>query len=403
MRAGLDAQQAVQQVVALPRPEAQVPGMDVAPRTTAARPEDAGAMAGRQRERPLELRALEVLRAVTLHDAQRAGVGGQRGGIGEDAVHHEPFVGAERREALLRQAALERSARLLHYDTGGRQGTRGLAGGVRGKLDHTYTARLERGAHHARQALQPRDGELLRVLGDGTETAVRPAPADRRSHVRADDRRHPGVPHDPPLLDAVEKTHRRRLERAGAGQRVDSQVLILHRIGAGELLHVAPSDTRLRHAGRGHRARGEDRLDPRAGGRHRVRSAQPRYVTLRLSVSTLPPPSGARSTPFISCTTIPFRARPSFSSAGVMKRRKSWKPSGMVWRTYSSSQMSCRNAALVRLCVRKPSPPPGASTAATPASVRSRSSTCSSTSTANTRSNVPSSPAAVRSSAVPRR
>src|SRR5882724_9235725 len=58
---------------------------------------------------------------------------------------------------------------------------------------------------------------------------------------------------------------------------------------------------------------------------------------------------------------------------------------------------------MVRLWVRKPRPPPGASTWAMPPMVRSRSSTCSNTSTANTRSKVPSRPPPPKSSAVPRR
>src|SRR3989454_12805145 len=62
------AQQAVQQVVALPRPEADVPRVDVAPRAPAPRPKHARAMAVRQRERPFQLGALEVLRTVTLDD-----------------------------------------------------------------------------------------------------------------------------------------------------------------------------------------------------------------------------------------------------------------------------------------------------------------------------------------------
>src|SRR3989449_6297217 len=113
MGTGLNAQQAVQQVVALPRPEADVPRVDVAPRAPAARPKHARAMAVRQRERPFQLGALEVLRTVTLDDPEGPRVRRQRGGVGEHAVDDEPFVRAEGREVPLRQPPLERGPRLL--------------------------------------------------------------------------------------------------------------------------------------------------------------------------------------------------------------------------------------------------------------------------------------------------
>src|SRR5207247_6296068 len=98
MATGLHAQQAVQQVVALPRTEANVPRVDVAPRAPAARPNPARAMAVRQRERPFQLGALEVLRTVTLDAPESPRVRRQRGGVGEHAVDDEPFVRAEGRE-----------------------------------------------------------------------------------------------------------------------------------------------------------------------------------------------------------------------------------------------------------------------------------------------------------------
>src|SRR5207253_99355 len=91
-------QQSVQEVVPLPRPQPEIPGVDCAARAAAFRPEHAGAVDRGQGQRALELRALEVLGAVTFDDAHRAGVRGQRGRIGEHPVHDQPFVGAEPRE-----------------------------------------------------------------------------------------------------------------------------------------------------------------------------------------------------------------------------------------------------------------------------------------------------------------
>src|SRR2546429_2971109 len=95
MGTGLEAQQAVKQVVPLPRPQPHVPRVDVAPGASGSRPKHARAMAVRQRERPFQLRTLEILRTMTLHDAERARVLGERGRIGQYAVHHEPLVGGQ--------------------------------------------------------------------------------------------------------------------------------------------------------------------------------------------------------------------------------------------------------------------------------------------------------------------
>src|SRR5438094_553383 len=88
VRARLDPQQSEQQVVSLPGPEPLVPGVDLVPRP-AAGAEHAGAMSRRDRERALELRAREVLRAVALDHTQRAGVPREDGRLGEQAVHDE--------------------------------------------------------------------------------------------------------------------------------------------------------------------------------------------------------------------------------------------------------------------------------------------------------------------------
>src|SRR4029077_13594749 len=95
--------------------------MDLATRAAAPRTEHAGAMVRRQRERPLQLRALEVLCPVTLHDAKRARMRGERGRVGNDPVDHEPFAPAEGVEPALRHAPLECRARLLYLDSRGRQ------------------------------------------------------------------------------------------------------------------------------------------------------------------------------------------------------------------------------------------------------------------------------------------
>src|SRR5207302_4476452 len=235
-------------------------------------------------------------------------------------------------------------------------------------------------------------------------TAVRSTPADRGGGVRPHDGRDPAVSDHAPLLDAVEEAHGSERQRPRVIQRMHAELPGFDRIGPGELLDIVAAEAGLGNVGRGHGAGGDDRVDPRAGDGHRVRSAQPRYVMLRSSVRTRRlVPSPPRAIPFISCATMSLRASFSVSSAGVMNRWKSWKPSGMVCCTYSSSHTTCRKPAMVRLWVRNPSPPPGARTAATPARVRSRSPTCSSTSTANTRSYDPSSPGALRFSAVPGR
>src|SRR2546426_6282141 len=77
MRARFHPQQSVQEVVPLPRPQPEIPGVDFAARAAAFRPEHAGAVDRGQGQRALELRPLEVLGAVTFDDADRAGVRGQ--------------------------------------------------------------------------------------------------------------------------------------------------------------------------------------------------------------------------------------------------------------------------------------------------------------------------------------
>src|SRR5438105_6614827 len=103
MGTGLEAQQAVQQVVSLPRPQPHVPRVDVPPGPAGFGPKYARAMAVRQRKRPLQLRTLEILRPVTLHDAERARMLGQRGRIGQYAVHYEPLLGSQSAKPRLPQ------------------------------------------------------------------------------------------------------------------------------------------------------------------------------------------------------------------------------------------------------------------------------------------------------------
>src|SRR5438034_9383868 len=98
MRARFHPQQSVQEVVPLPRPEPEIPGVDFAARAAAFRPEHAGAVDRGQGQRALELRPLEVLGAVTFDDADRAGVRGQGGRIGEYDVRDQPYGGTEPRE-----------------------------------------------------------------------------------------------------------------------------------------------------------------------------------------------------------------------------------------------------------------------------------------------------------------
>src|SRR5690242_12272099 len=147
-----------------------------------------------------------------------------------------------------------------------------------------------------------------------------------RSDVGLDDGRDPGVSHHPPELDAIQKRDRAggRREPLHCPYGMDLQLAVLDRIGPGELLDVTTTDARLRNRRGRNGARRDDRVDPGARHRQRVRSAQPRYVTLRSSVSTRRPlPSPARATPFISCMTMSFFASLSVSSAGVMNRAKS--------------------------------------------------------------------------------
>ncbi len=61
-------------------------------------------------------------------------------------------------------------------------------------------------------------GELLCGFSDRAGAAVGPPEADRSGDVRPHDRRDAGVPHHPPLLDAVEKTDGGGRERARPGQ-----------------------------------------------------------------------------------------------------------------------------------------------------------------------------------------
>ena len=276
MGAGFEAQQAVQQIVSLPRPQPHIPGIDVAPGSSRLGPKHAGAMTVRQRQRPLQLRTLEILSAMTLHDAERARMLGQRGGIREHAVQHQPLVRGQGGEPLLRQAPLEGGSSLLHFDPRGGQRARRLAGVVGRKLEHPHVGGLERPAHARRKPVEPRDRHLFRGFRDRAETAIRPAPADRGGGVGPHDRRDAAVPHHAPLLDTVQKAHGGGRQRPGVVERVHAQLRVLDRVGARELLEVAATQARIRNVGGRHRPRGHDRLDPRAGNGHRVRSAQPR-------------------------------------------------------------------------------------------------------------------------------
>ncbi len=180
--------------------------MNLAPRAAALRPEHAGAVDRGQGQRALELRAYEVLGAVTLDDTHRAGVRGQRGRIGEHPIHDQPLVGAEPRELPLREAPLECGTRPLHLDPRRRYGAGRLAGVLGGDLDDADRRSLERRPHGCGQVVEPGDGELLCGFSDRAGAAIGPPEADRSGDVRPHDRRDAGVPHHPPLLDAIEKT-----------------------------------------------------------------------------------------------------------------------------------------------------------------------------------------------------
>src|SRR5438094_663114 len=222
------------------------------------------------------LRALEVLGPVTLDDAHRSRVRGQCGGIGEHPVHDEPFVGAESREPPLREPPLERGAGFLHLESRGRQGAGRLAGVIGGDLDDPDPRSRERPAHRVRQAVEPGDGELVRVLGNRAGAAIALPEADRGGDVRPHDGRDSRVPHDPPLLDTVEKADRQGRERGRADQRAHPELRILDRVGPGELLEIDAPDARFGHVRGRHHPRREDRVDPGARHGQRVRSAQPR-------------------------------------------------------------------------------------------------------------------------------
>src|SRR6266487_614377 len=151
VRARFDPYQAVQQVVAFPGPEPEVLGIDRTPRPAAPRLEHAGAVSSRQGERPLQLGTLEILRAVTLDDADGAGMRGERDRIGQHAVDDEPLVRDEPRQAALRQLALERQAGPLQLPPRRLDRPGGLAPILSGELDYVDAARLERPAHWRRQ------------------------------------------------------------------------------------------------------------------------------------------------------------------------------------------------------------------------------------------------------------
>ena len=88
--------------------------------------------------------------------------------------------------------------------------------------------------------------------------------------------RDPRVPHDPPLLDTVEKADRQGRERGRADQRAHPELRILDRVGPGELLEIDAPDARFGDVRGRHHPRREDRVDPGARHGQRVRSAQPR-------------------------------------------------------------------------------------------------------------------------------
>src|SRR6266566_1896644 len=363
VRPCLDPQQPEQHVVPLPGPEPLVPRVDLVPRP-APRAEHAGAVSRRDGERPLELRTGEVLRCVALDHGQGARVPREHGRFRKDAVHDEPFVGAEPLRTSFAELLLEGDARALDGATRRFESAAGLRDLVLGQIDELEPARFERRAHRQPERSHTGHDAVAPRFVRGAQAPVGAAAADGRRDVRPHDRQHAVVVDHLPELDPIEKADGER-RRGALLHRVHGDARVLHRLGPGDLVDVRPAQARFGHVRHGYRPGRYHCVFPgaRRGHGYRDLSAQPRYVTLRSGVSTLRPlPSSARATPVISCTTIPFRASAAVSSSGVMKRAKSWKPSGIVCWTYSSSQMSRRNAAMVRLCVRKPRPPPGART-----------------------------------------
>src|SRR5206468_4321638 len=174
VRPRLNPQQPEQQVVSLPGPEPLVPGVDLVPRP-AAGAEHAGAMSRRDRERPLELRAREVLRAVALDHAQRAGAPREDGRLGEQAVHDEPLVRAEPHRAPFAQLLFEGDASALDRATRRFESAAGLSSLVSRHIDQLEPARLERRADRGPQSGSPASASTACTARAVSSTSSAPA------------------------------------------------------------------------------------------------------------------------------------------------------------------------------------------------------------------------------------
>ena len=228
-----------------------------------------------ERERALERIAFEVLRAMTLDHAERARVGREPGRLGEHAIHHQPFLGLERRHVTLSERLFERDARVLHGAAGRLERRSRLSHGVlrEGDVEQLHAARLEGGAHGRPQRGPGGRVKRPRCLPHRPQPALAGPPPHGRRDVRPHDRHHAVVVADFPALDAVEERHGPR-GRAGDAQRMDPELGVLDQLGAGDLGEIGSAQGFLGHMRCRHRAGRHDRVRP-AEHRYRVRSAQP--------------------------------------------------------------------------------------------------------------------------------